>query len=62
MRKTAAKKNKQVDETALKLAEFVMVFTTVGKTVLDTREVLELYRVRWQIEFGIIRLSSYLLA
>jgi hypothetical protein len=60
MRKIAAKKNKQVDETALKLAEFVMVFTTVGKTVLDTREVLELYRVRWQIELRFKHLKSLL--
>jgi hypothetical protein len=60
MRKTAAKKKKQVDETALKLAEFVMVFTTISQTVLDTREVLELYRVRWQIELRFKHLKSLL--
>lgn len=60
MRKTAAKKNKRVDETALKLAEFVMVFTTISQAVLDTREVLELYRVRWQIELRFKHLKSLL--
>jgi len=60
MRKTAAKKNKQVDEKALKLAEFVMVFTTISQAMLDTREVLELYRVRWQIELRFKHLKSLL--
>lgn len=60
MRKTAIKKKKQVDEEALKLAEFVLVFTTVGQEVLDTREVLELYRVRWQIELRFKHLKSLL--
>ena len=60
MRKTAAKKKKQVDETALKLAEFVMVFTTISQAALDTREVLELYRVRWQIELRFKHLKSLL--
>lgn len=60
MRKTAIKKKKHVDEEALKLAEFVMVFTTVSQEVLDTREVLELYRVRWQIELRFKHLKSLL--
>lgn len=60
MRKTARKKKKQVDEEALKLAAFVMVFTTVGQELLDTREVLELYRVRWQIELRFKHLKSLL--
>ena len=60
MRKTALKKKKQLDEEALKLAEFVMVFTTVSEDVLDTREVLELYRVRWQIELRFKHLKSLL--
>ncbi|HEV2392044.1 MAG TPA: transposase, partial [Verrucomicrobiae bacterium] len=41
-------------------AEFVMVFTTVSQAVLDTREVLELYRVRWQIELRFKHLKSLL--
>ncbi len=60
MRKEARKKQKQVSEEALKLAEFVMVFTTVSAQELTTRDVLELYRVRWQIELRFKHLKSLL--
>ena len=32
------------------MAAFVLVFTTLSQDVLNTGEVLELYRVRWQVE------------
>ena len=60
MRREARKKQKQVSEEALKLAEFVMVFTTLSAKELSTREVLELYRVRWQIELRFKHLKSLL--
>jgi hypothetical protein len=60
MRREARKKQKQVSADALKLAEFVMVFTTVSSNELTTREVLELYRVRWQIELRFKHLKSLL--
>lgn len=60
MRREARKKQKQVSEEALKLAEFVMVFTTVSSKELSTRDVLELYRVRWQIELRFKHLKSLL--
>jgi hypothetical protein len=60
IRKEAGKKQKQVSEEALKLAGFIMVFTTVGPQRLSTREVLELYRVRWQIELRFKHLKSLL--
>ncbi len=60
MRQKASKKQKQVDEEALKLAAFVLVFTTVSQDLLNTREVLELYRVRWQIELRFKHLKSLL--
>ena len=60
MRQKALKRGKKLDEQALKLAEFVMVFTTVSQDALDTREVLELYRVRWQIELRFKHLKSLL--
>ena len=56
----ARKKQKQVDAEALKLAEFIMVFTTVTAQELSTEEVLELYRVRWQIELRFKHLKSLL--
>jgi len=60
IRREARKKQKQVSEEALKLAEFVLVFTTVNSKELTTREVLELYRVRWQIELRFKHLKSLL--
>jgi len=60
VRQKAAKKLKQPGEEALKLAAFVMVFTTLKRDVLDSREVLEMYRVRWQIELRFKHLKSLL--
>jgi len=60
LRQSASRKQKQADEEALKLAAFVLVFTTVGQDVLDPQEVLELYRVRWQIELRFKHLKSLL--
>jgi len=60
MRQKAMRKQKKLDEEALKLAGFVMVFTTVSQDVLDTGEVLELYRVRWQVELRFKHLKSLL--
>ena len=60
MRREARKKQKQVSDEALELAEFVMVFTTLGAKELTTRDVLELYRVRWQIELRFKHLKSLL--
>lgn len=60
MRREARRKQKKVSDDALKLAQFVMVFTTVNSNELTTREVLELYRVRWQIELRFKHLKSLL--
>jgi hypothetical protein len=60
MRRQARKKQKQVNEQALKLAEFIMVFTTASPKELSAEEVLELYRVRWQVELRFKHLKSLL--
>jgi hypothetical protein len=60
LRQRACKKQKQVDAEALKLAAFVLVFTTLSQDVLNTEEVLELYRVRWQVELRFKHLKSLL--
>jgi len=60
IRRQARKKHKPVNDEALKLAEFVLVFTTVSWNDLNTQEVLELYRVRWQIELRFKHLKSLL--
>ena len=60
LRQKACKKPKQVDAEALKVAAFVLVFTTLSQDVLNTGEVLELYRVRWQVELRFKHLKSLL--
>ena len=60
MRRQARKKQKQVNEEAVKLAEFILVLTTVNRKELGTEEVLEMYRVRWQIELRFKHLKSLL--
>ena len=54
----ALKQQKEVNDEAIKLAEFIMIFTTA--TDLNTTEILELYRVRWQIELRFKHLKSLL--
>jgi hypothetical protein len=60
MRRQARKKQKTVNAEALQLAQYILVFTTVSGSELTTREVLELYRVRWQIELRFKHLKSLL--
>ncbi len=60
LRRQARKKQKQVNDEALKLAGFILVFTTVSQKVLRTEQVLEFYRVRWQIELRFKHLKSLL--
>jgi len=60
LRQKASKQQKQVDAQALQLAAFVLVFTTLSADVLNTEEVLELYRVRWQVELRFKHLKSLL--
>lgn len=56
--KQARKKGKTVSATTLELAEYVFVLTTPGLDDLVPEQVLELYRVRWQIELAFKRLKS----
>src|SRR3974390_2427481 len=60
MRQQARKKQKQVNEESLKLAALIMVFTTASQKELSAEEVLEWYRVRWQIELRFKHLKSLL--
>jgi IS4 transposase len=56
----AAKKQKKLKPTTLEAAEYVFVLTTLGREEFAVREVLELYRARWQIELLFKRLKSLL--
>ncbi len=50
VKRTASRNGTNLQEETLFFAEYVMVFTTTTASVLSPAEVLELYRLRWQIE------------
>ncbi len=56
----ASKKQKVVRPETLECAEYVFVFASVSRTILDTRQTLEIYRARWQIELCFKRFKSLL--
>lgn len=58
--KASIKKHKSPDARSLEAAHFVMVFTTLPAALLGARDVLELYRFRWQIELAFKRLKQLL--
>lgn len=55
-----AKKGKPPTATTLYLAGWVLVFTSLSPELLSTETVLELYRLRWQVELAIKRWKSLL--
>jgi hypothetical protein len=60
IQKVATKKGKQLLADTLEYAEFVFVLATPGRDILGTREILDIYRARWQIELCFKRLKSLL--
>jgi hypothetical protein len=58
MLQQAQKKGKTVKKETLEYARYVLVFTTFPKEKFTTSEVLEWYRLRWQIELLFKRLKS----
>jgi len=60
LRRQAQRNGRTPDQRALAAAAYVCLFTTVAPARLTTREVLELYRCRWQIELTFKRLKGIL--
>lgn len=60
IRRQASKKGHPPRAETLLLCEWVTVLTTISETELSSQAVLQLYRVRWQIELFIKRLKSIL--
>jgi Transposase DDE domain len=58
LHRKAQRKQKRPSERALFLAGYVFVWTTIPAGVLDSAQVLELYRARWQIELAFKRMKS----
>jgi hypothetical protein len=55
---TARKKQKSLSRAAIFLAGYVYVWTTIPTRRMKSAQVLELYRVRWQIELAFKRMKS----
>ena len=49
---------KSVSELTYRYAEYVLVFTTLAAQTASTRQVLDCYRLRWQVELTFKRLKS----
>lgn len=60
IRQIASRKGKQLKPETLEFAEYVFVLATLDRDILGTRETLDLYRARWQIELCFKRLKSLL--
>lgn len=56
--RTRREQGKSVTEEMLEAAKYVVLFTTVPTSRLDTVQILELYRLRWQVELFIKRDKS----
>jgi hypothetical protein len=59
-RKKAQKNGHTPDERTLFAAQFIFVVTNLSRELWSTQQVLELYRMRWQIEIFFKRLKSIL--
>lgn len=54
----ANKKMRQLLPETLEFAEYVFVLTTLPRDLIDSTDVLQLYRARWQIELCFKRMKS----
>lgn len=50
----------KIKPLTLELAEYVLILTTLPKSEYSTREILEIYRCRWQVELAFKRLKGLL--
>ena len=58
IRRVAARKGKQVQPQTLEFVRHVIVFTTFPEATCSAHEILEWYRVRWQVELVFKRLKA----
>jgi IS4 transposase len=56
------RKHKNLRPETLETAEYIFVLTTVPKSEVNSAQVLELYRARWQVELAFKRMKSLLAA
>ena len=58
IRRDAARKGNQVQPATLRFAEYVIVLTTFPEPPFSAADVLEWYRLRWQVELVFKRFKS----
>lgn len=58
IKQEASKKKKSVRPETLEYAKYIVVFTTFSPELFSAAEILEWYRLRWQIELMFKRLKS----
>jgi hypothetical protein len=54
----AVKEGYQLSQQGLTAADWLIIVTSLDATAFSTKDVLELYRLRWRIELGFKRLKS----
>ena len=59
-RQTARRHGHTVSAATLEAADYILILTTLPDAVASVTEILELYRLRWQIECAFKRLKSLL--
>jgi hypothetical protein len=60
LRRAAIKKGKKLDPRSLIAAEFMILGTSLSKNGYTAKDILAVYRLRWQIELAFKRLKSLL--
>lgn len=60
MLQEAKRKQRQVNDKTLELADYFLLFTTLPETSFSTMAIIRIYRLRWQIEMVFKRLKSIL--
>ncbi len=58
LRRSASRGGRTIKPATFEFAKFILIVTTVPSTCLSTTQILEWYRVRWQIELVFKRLKS----
>ena len=60
LKTNASKKQRELKSETLEYAKYVIVFSTYSKQKFSSEDVLELYRLRWQIELMLKNLKTLL--
>ena len=58
LRKEAGKRGKKPDPRSLEAAKYILILTSLPRRLFPTRDVLSLYRLRWQFELAFKRFKS----